>query len=447
MKQSIKRALEVFLICASLNNLNAITQWSGPVNLSQPINSAVYGKVAIDAKGRAVFVWSRFDGTNFVAQSIWTSLKKNASRTAVISEIGSDVTSFNLAHDNKGNTIAIWARTEPSGVIVESCIYKGFLGWGPVKKASGAPIQGCQVQQPCVAVDGLGNAFALWVVNDGVHTYIQSSTKLYYKGWEPCTYVTIMDSLGFNELVPKIAVDNQSTAFAIWVNETTSTIQTSTKPFNQNWSDPIDLSSNGEQVGQPQIVIDKLGNAIAMWIRNDGLNYIVQAAYRPDGGTWTLPMDLSEAGEDAIVPQFGVDSMGNVTAIWTRSNGSTTVIQSSTLHIADATAASTLSVLEWSKPLNLSNSMQDADEPQISVAANGSIMAVWKTSDGHNFIVQAAEKPFGEKWGAPITLSESGQDAVSPQLAFDNKGNAAVLWQQSNNGGYNIVQGSIGLGN
>ncbi len=50
--------------------------------------------------------------------------------------------------------------------------------------------------------------------------------------------------------------------------------------------------------------------------------------------TWSTPDDLSATGGNAIEPQVTVDGQGNATAVWTRSNGTNTIVQSAGLDAA-----------------------------------------------------------------------------------------------------------------
>ncbi|HEX6229975.1 MAG TPA: hypothetical protein VFZ41_11005, partial [Solirubrobacterales bacterium] len=93
------------------------------------------------------------------------------------------------------------------------------------------------------------------------------------------------------------------------------------------WLPPSDLSVLGQDAEEPQVGVDSAGNAVAVWSRSNGSHTIIQAAVRPAGGTWGPVADLSAAGRDATEPQLAVDPAGNAVAIWSRSNGSHTIIQ------------------------------------------------------------------------------------------------------------------------
>ena len=101
------------------------------------------------------------------------------------------------------------------------------------------------------------------------------------------------------------------------------------------------------------MAVDGQGNAIAVWQRFDGTNFIMQAAVRAAGGSFGAPQDLSAAG-------------------------------------------------------------QTANDPQVAVVGRGNAIAVWSRSNGTNFIVQAAVRAAGGSFGAPQDLSAAGQDRKRP---------------------------------
>ena len=81
-------------------------------------------------------------------------------------------------------------------------------------------------------------------------------------------------------------------------------------------------------------------------------------------------------------------------------------------------------------PQTLSDPGEDALEPQIAVDSTGTAIVVWERFDGANLRVQAAVRPAGGSFGAPQTLSDLGQGAVTPQLEMSPDGNAAVVWSR-----------------
>jgi hypothetical protein len=200
------------------------------------------------------------------------------------------------------------------------------------------------------------------------------------------------------------------------------------------WQAPVDLSAVGQGAETPQVAVDPQGNAVAVWRRFNGMNFIVQGAARPAGsGVWQVPVDLSVAGQSAYSPDVALDPQGNAVAVWNRSNGTNNIVQGAVRPAGSGV---------WQAPVDLSVAGQSAFSPQVAFDPQGNAVAVWERSNGTNFIVQGAVGPAGSGvWQAPVDLSAVGQNAESPQVAFDRQGNAVAVWERFNGTNF-IVQGA-----
>ena len=105
------------------------------------------------------------------------------------------------------------------------------------------------------------------------------------------------------------------------------------------WLAPQDLSAAGQHAYDPQVAVDGRGNAIAVWRRSEGTNTIVQAAVRTSGGSFGAPQDLSTAGQNAYDPQVAVDGRGNAIAVWSRFDGTNFIVQAAVRAAGPQTAA------------------------------------------------------------------------------------------------------------
>jgi hypothetical protein len=200
------------------------------------------------------------------------------------------------------------------------------------------------------------------------------------------------------------------------------------------WLAPVDLSASGQSGEVPQVAFDAQGNAVAVWRRYDSSNWVVQGAVRPAAtGAWQTPVDLSVAGGDAFSPQVAVDAQGNAVAVWQRSNGTKTLVQAAVRPAATGV---------WQAPVDLSVAGQNADRPQVAFDSQGNAVAVWQRSNGASYVVQAAVRPAGGSWQAPVDLSAAGQNAGDPQVAFDSQGDGVAVWERYN-GANDIVQGAV----
>jgi hypothetical protein len=280
-------------------------------------------------------------------------------------------------------------------------------------------------EAPLVAIGPDGEAIAVWSRSNGTSTIIQAAVRPPGGAWQAPLNLS---AAGENASEPQLAVDGAGDAIAVWrrYDGANYIVQATGRSANGDWQQPQDLSAPGQDAEAPQVAFDNTGNAAAVWRRSNGTNTAIEASSKSSGGVWQAPLNLSAASQNASEPQLAVDSVGDLLAIWTRSNG---VIQSA--------ARPTGGV--WQMPLDLSEAGQSASEPQLAVDGSGDALALWSRSNGANTVIQVAASPLGGPWQAPLDLSEVGQNASEPQLAVDGAGDAIAVWRRYD-GANTIIQ-------
>ena len=171
------------------------------------------------------------------------------------------------------------------------------------------------------------------------------------------------------------------------------------------------MSVAGRNADSPQVAVDGAGNAVAVWMRNDGTSFVAQAASRPAGGSFGAPVDLSLAGGEGWAPQVALNPAGDAVVAWQRSNGTNTIVQAAVRRAGAAAFAPTT---------DLSPAGRDATDPQIGVDAHGDALVAWRRSNGTNTIVQAAgydgsgPQLRGLSVASAVTVATAATYALSP---------------------------------
>jgi hypothetical protein len=342
-----------------------------------------------------------------------------------LSASGQSAANPQVAFDSQGDAVAIWQRSDGANNIVQAATRPAGGAWGSAQDLS---VAGQPATTPQVAVNSQGDAVATWLRSDGTNIIVQAATRPAGGPWGPAQDLS---AAGNNALRPQVTVDVQGDAVAIWqrFDGANNIVQAAARPAGGVWSPAQDLSLAGQDALFPQVSVDGQGTAVAIWQRFDGANYIVQAATRPaPSGVWQTAQDLSVAGRPAINPQLTVGLEGDVAAVWQRFDGAHQVVQ----------AAIRPSGQAWGAPLTVSAIGQDATNPQVASNGQGSYTAVWARSNGTNTIVQdSAWFPLSPGWQAPHDLSATGQDASNPQVAENAATSATVTWERSN--GANLI--------
>ena len=194
-------------------------------------------------------------------------------------------------------------------------------------------------------------------------------------------------------------------------------------------------------------VQDLAGNALAVWSQTDGTFSSIWANRFTVGTGWgtATPIETNHSG-DANAPRITFDAGGNAIAVWQKADGPVNHIWAnryaagsgpqsiwSNRYVVD----SGWGTATWIQRLDFT---WDAISPQITCDRNGNALAVWDQSTGSLYNIWVNRYTAGTGWGAaalmPTDLSLYG---LSPQIAFDGRGNAQALWTQTDAMGGNSL--------
>jgi hypothetical protein len=258
---------------------------------------------------------------------------------------------------------------------------------------------------------------------------VQSATHPAGGAWQ--TPVENISAASAVSVAPRVVDDSHGDATAVWASAGggSTIVQAATRPAAGDWQPPVNLSPIGEQASDPQVAVDPQGDTVVVWLRTDVTTPIVQAAVRPAGGTWQPPIQLSATADSASAPQLALDSQGNAVAIWLLSGGTHTVVQ-----VAERPVVSGV----WQTAATVSNTGTNAGSPDLALDPQGNATAIWSDVDG----VEAAERPAGGAWGNPAVVPGSVGGA-GPRTAVDAQGDVAAVWNQTDGSGNIVAEAAV----
>ncbi|HET6998197.1 MAG TPA: substrate-binding domain-containing protein [Solirubrobacterales bacterium] len=402
----------------------AAPPWSAPVYISAPGGSVQQPHVVLDSDGDALTVWERFNigATKATIQSAGKEPGGAWGTPLDLSAVGQTSVNPQIATNADGDAVAVW------GHFVGPITASELVVQGATKPAGGAwsapfdlTAPGANAYDATVAINGDGEAVAIWGRSNGSHRIVQAALMATGGAWSP---TVDLSSPGQNAFAPKVAFNDSGDAVVLWQrsNGSNEIIQAASKAGGGAWGAPVNLSVAGRTARNAEVALDPAGNAVAVWARFDGANDIVQSASRPAGGSWSAPVDLSAPGGAAGRPQIALQGNGYALSIWSRFNGTHNIVQ----------AASRPSGGSWSAPVDLSAAGGTAGEAALAVNAAGDATAVWQRHNGTYQIVQAATRKPAGIWSAPVNLSASDLPSVEPDVAIDESGDAIAIWRRYN---------------
>lgn len=351
--------------------------WSGAQSLGPAGNEAP--DVEVDPAGNVVVVWERRD---YVIEAAVKPAGGSWLPSEAISSPGVGwPLGAQVAVDAEGTATAIWFRPVAFGDLrVESAVRPASAGqWQPsVEIGRGV--------NPDLAVRFDGSAVAVWSAWPGDYV-IQAAVRPAGGAW--LAPMTLSGPASVFIAHPKLAVDGPGNATALWprVQDPGMVLQTTRLPFGSPAWEPLATLATGRLYGYnagisgPQLGVNAAGAAVSAWAQWDGDQW-VRAAYRPAGSGWQAPQHLSQRGE--VEPAVAIDSAGNALVVWRRTRGT---------NLDGSVEASFRDVATgiWTSPLRISG-VGGAAPDLASAGASGDAVAVWtRYLSSTSLVVEAAE--------------------------------------------------------
>jgi len=227
---------------------------------------------------------------------------------------------------------------------------------------------------------------------------------------------------------PEVAVDGAGNAIAVWTRYEPPAVQAARYTAGSAaWSGPVNLAPGGSSAEHARVAMDSSGNALVVWVEGGGFGNIRAARYLTATGVWTAPVTISDPAMGYVYdakPHLAADAAGNALVVWElaipRSGFSEYVVQGVRFTAASAT---------WSSPVALGaiTRFDTSGDDDLAVAADrfGNGVAVWKQVAG----LQAARYLGGSGWGPAVDLTAPGQSGFLPRVGVDQSGNATVIWR------------------
>jgi len=289
---------------------------------------AEYAEVAVDASGNVVAVWQQSQGS---AREIWSNRYTAASGTwgiAVQIEGLSNSNSPKVAIDASGNAVAVWSRFNSSYFNIWSNRYIASTGtWGTAQLIE-TDTMGNSVS-PQVTIDVSGNVIAVWSKSAA------NPNDIWSDRYTICSnrYKAATNTWGTSERIdsdntgsatgPQVAIDASGNAVVVWYQYDGTRYNIWSNRYNaatKTWGTAIIIEAdNSGSAYLPQVATDASGNALVVWYLFNGTSYSLWAnRYNAATSTWGTSEQI---GTDAIWPQVAINASGNAMAVWCQYDG------------------------------------------------------------------------------------------------------------------------------
>ena len=187
--------------------------WGTAVKVETNAAGSSFGaQIAIGTDGTAIAVWQKSDGTR---DNIWASRYAPLLgwTTPELIETGAnDAGSPRIAIDANGNALAVWQQTDGTTVNIWANRYTAGSGWGTAALIE--TDNAADASSPQIAIAANGNATAVWYQSDGTRRNIVANRYTAGSGWGTAALIEL-DNAGF-VVRPQIAVNGSGNAVAVW---------------------------------------------------------------------------------------------------------------------------------------------------------------------------------------------------------------------------------------
>jgi hypothetical protein len=387
----------------------AQAEWLPPVDISDTAEHAGSPHVALDSAGNATAVWDRWDGTATVVETAYRPAGSPWGEPEVLSPPSSMAPK--VVVDRNGVLTAIWERfTSTNHFALESVSRLPGQEWTE-------PVEVTEFEQGAnpdvwLAVDWEGSTTAVWRQGET----IMSSFRVFANSWGEPELLS-----PDNSFTPQTAMDGRGDATAVWMHQDGAhyVVESAYRPEQGEWEGPTLVSQPGEEGGNPQVAVDGQGDSLVVWRGEDEGEEFARAAYRPAGGSWSAPIDVSSEGEQVHALQAAVDPDGNAIVAWAGSQGN--LGEFDIAHTAFKPAGG-----DWEAPVPISEAGANAYPNDLVFDQSGNAAIVWLRWDGVDWRIQAAYRPAEGEWEAPAYLSDEGKDAMDAVVVLDAPGSAEI---------------------
>lgn len=269
---------------------------------------------------------------------------------------------------------------------------------------------------PHVAVDGRGEAIAVWETDGGSEVSVRPSGG----GWlAPQT----LFRPGADE--PEVATDAMGDAVVIsWSEEPGYTgLHAVARPAGGSLSSEYTIT-RGYIGADPGIVMNARGDTFVAWTSDDAGKCFLRGAYRGADGNWSAPHAVvAHTFSPAPCPrseQIAIDARGDAIVVWEVARGGKTFIE----------AAERGATGRWTSRGIISRVPGGLEGvARVGMDAQGGVIVVWGQAarSGGRRTMWYRLGQSGQGWQPARRIA--GVEGWAPSLAVDARGDALLAWQ------------------
>lgn len=270
-----------------------------------------------------------------------------------------------------------------------------------------------------IGVDGSGNAILVSLQAAGKGKSIWVKRYGSKKGWQSATRIGEESA---DILNPQITMNSLGNAIVVWerFNDGQTRIYANRYETSIGWEKAVSIQTIQEDASSPQVVMDILGNGMAVWEQSDGKGRNIYANSYDLKKGWGSAKLISMKTGHAFGPKIAMDKLGNAMTVWYQSDGTDYQVWTNRYGVEKG----------WGTATQIHSTSVDILHPQIAVDEIGNAILVWRQFDGIEYSLYASRLVIGTGWEKVTLIETHKDDAIYHRIAIDRAGNAIVVWVQ-----------------
>lgn len=375
--------------------------------------------------GDAIVVWTQHDDVGIPNSStFWANRRVAGSWTGPQVIVASSVNSPRVAIDPWGNATVLYTQSSR----ITSIRYEAATGWGT---PAGVHDSLNPQYSPAIAMDGNGNALAVWSET----TTSPSTSKVWGNrysagsGWQGAT---LLEPMHANANRCDVAMNPQGVGLAVWQAPDFYAFNIRFAPFDgTSWQIPVGAMALEMEVAPlantiggllplPAVELDSQGNAIVIWLVQDGglagsdTRTSLRAVRYDVVSGWDLATPIESFDSIIRNPSLAMSPTGSAFVLWEQR--------------LDAAAERVIWSVRfdpqsgWGNPVSVGTGFQ----PKVAAASDGKAVAVWIQDD--SLLASFYDPSTG--WQASEEIEDNSGSAYAHEVAMTAGGKAVVVWRQ-----------------
>lgn len=272
----------------------------------------VFIDVAVDAQEDSIMIFGVNIGGNYLLYSTTLFSGQNAWTTPIlISDPANKAIGASIDSDRQGNSMILWGeQITPTQEFIRVASLP--LGGTPTITNLTSPgnLNTTVDASSPIDVDSFGNAVAIWTITTGGVSMVQVSSKAINQPW---TSPVTLSNTGY---IPFVALSDQGTAVAVWLDSVTNILYGSRNLYLFPLMPPSNFIGTINETITPQ------GNTFSLnmnWLPSPAPNIVSYEIYQ-DGvligtvsgnGPFTFTFPLSSSTTSSVYTLIAVASNGN----------------------------------------------------------------------------------------------------------------------------------------